>query len=231
MIADGKLNVGVERVGGYRLNVDREGLIGFFDEREDVRPHASAVKGVAGEELGRALLVKYFRQLDPTAEMLRESCTTGQKKGYRLDGWLRTSIENTPTLLQVEVKTWSRHSLDGKSLLLNASPAEVSAYKIERWDRYWSGSRFREDGLNKVLTPMRSPCPGLRVEPLACLWDAVHPNGAIDALFSVPIDEQQFRRVFIFSMSAFLRNIPETILRIDLPSTQERIRLLNQLFR
>jgi hypothetical protein len=156
-------------------------------------------------------------------------CSTGRAKGHRLDGWLKVTSGEALTLFQVEVKTWSYHSLGGRSLPLSTSPTELAAFKRGRWKRYWLGDRFRDNPLNKVLTPMRPPMPGV-VEPLACLWDAMHPTGAADPLFYAPLPEGAFKRVAVFSMSAFLRNMDEPLLELDLPSARERLRLLREIF-
>jgi len=168
-----------------KLTVDVRELLVFFDEDKDAGIHASSIKTIAGEELGFALLFEYFR-LKPGVEatILRDTPTTGKAKGRRLDGWLQTKIGPNTTLYQVEVKSWSCHSLKGRCLSVSATPEEVSDFKRNRWKRYWDGKAFCDPELNKVLTPMRRPtkAEGM-IQPLACLWDAVHPNGAVD-LFS-----------------------------------------------
>lgn len=211
--------------------INRKELIQFFDERSDVRSHASAIKSVAGEELGLALLVEYFRRQGMSAEVLPGPCTTGGAKGNRLDGWLKvTSLEGKASLFQVEVKAWSFHSLSGRPLPLAATSSELAEFKRERWKRYWLGNRFRDKELNKVLTPMRSPLPGVTVEPLACLWDAIHPQGETEPLFFTEIATGAFGRFAVFSMSSFLRGMNEPILKLNLPHARERLRLLREIF-
>jgi hypothetical protein len=160
----------VRNTGGPML-IDRRELIGFFDELGESRSqHANAIKAVAGEELGLHLLIDFFRRQNKEANILDESCTTGQSKGFRLDGWVQVTDRALVTICyQVEVKTWSAHSLQGRALSLAASPSEVATFKKERWNRYWCVDHFYDKELNKVLTPMKPPSICANVEPLACL--------------------------------------------------------------
>ena len=68
-----------------------------------------------------------------------------------------------------------------------------------------------KEQVRKVLTPMKPPVEGVQVEPLVCFWDAMHPTGETDVLFSIPLDSGKFTRVWVFSMSAHLRNFQNTI--------------------
>jgi len=68
---------------------------------------------------------------------VRRPCTTGKRKGPRLDCWLRVQgdaeLGAPDVLLQVEVKMWSAHAIGGRSLSLSATPEEIARYKKERW--------------------------------------------------------------------------------------------------
>jgi hypothetical protein len=220
--------------------IDRQELIRFFDDRPEVGRHAAAIKAVAGDELGLVLLVRYLHGLNQEAEVLRDGdelrrCTTGLSQGRRpyLDGWV--TVEEGPSVIyyQVEVKSWSMHSEQGRQLSLDAPPEEVADFKRRRWERYWDAARhrFRDDVLNKVFTPMRCPDPKVRPRPLACLWDAVHETGGDGPMFDVAVpDHEVFQRVWVFSMSAYLRSLKDETLDLDLRGTIERLHLLDGLF-
>lgn len=99
------------------INVNVGDLLAFFDEEaKGSSRHASAIVGVAGEDLGAALLVDYFRSQGVVAEILPERCTQGTKKGYRLDRWILTHAPAGDVLYQVEIKNWSAHAIGGRAL-------------------------------------------------------------------------------------------------------------------
>lgn len=212
------------------VNIDR--VLSFFDEDRSVSRHSNAIKTVAGEEFMFALLIKYFGS--DAAEMLSTTCTTGQTRGPRLDGWVKVQdgTASGPICYQVEVKSWSAHGV-GCGARFYRPGDDLATYKRQMWDTYWANGRFRERGLQKVLTPMRCPEPDADVRPLACLWSAVHPEGKEDPFFSVtPEAPTPFAKVWVFSASSFLRNIrdQEATFVLQLPAVRERMQWLNALF-
>ena len=219
------------------MNVCVPELISFFDEDRSARPHASAIKAVAGEELGLGLLMEYFRRNGIQTRLLDQPCTTGQRQGYQLDGWIEIpqQANSSARHYQVEVKSWSFHGVGPGSipLPLHCTPEELSAYKKRVWGAYWSDGYFSHEGLNKVLTPMKPPEGAKLVIPLACVWAAMHPNGDTTEFFKVPLSDQYaFPYVEVFSMSAFLRNLEpsESILSLEVPWVPERLKWLSRLF-
>ena len=113
---------------------------------------------------------------------------------------------------------------------VDANNAQVRAHKIERWSKEWNGKGFIKEGVRKVLIPMKPPEIGKQVEPLVCYWDAMHPKGKSNALFSIPLRSGTFKRVWIFSMSAHLRNLlrsGESMVFINAPSITARMKWLN----
>lgn len=214
------------------LTVSIPDLLNFYDSDINARSHSNAIKTVAGEELGFALLLHYLQSRGQNAEILRNPATT---KGNWLDGWVLVKSA-TPIYYQVEVKSWSMHSYGGGKQIVEEgiSKEELSAYKVKVWDFYWENGKFKDSKLNKVLKPMKPPVEGVKVEPLACLWSAVHDKGLSDPFFSVQtVDCAVFPKVHVFSMSAHLRNLLASgtkKLTLDLRDIETRLSHLNLLF-
>jgi len=143
-----------------KITVNLEALLPFYDENLEVSRHSNAIKTLAGEELGFALLIEHFRRIDVTAMLLNRTCNTGNRKGSRLDGWIEAKriSSATCTYYQVEVKSWSIHGVGGDStpLPLTASAEELATYKKRLWSHYWSNGQLTEPALNKVLIPNSS---------------------------------------------------------------------------
>ena len=214
------------------VEIDVLSLLQFFDEKVPAsRYHATAVVAVAGEDMGAGLVAHYLRQQGLTVEVLPK-CVPGTRRGVRLDRWIRTIHDGNAIDYQVEIKNWSAHAIGGKALKANALPDELAAHKIERWSREWDGSTFRKSGARKVLTPMEPPEPNSRVEPLIVYWDAMHPSGEREPFFFVPLENPAFSRVWIFSMSAYLRELLSSGISkvmLEMPDTVQRVRWLKRL--
>jgi hypothetical protein len=219
----------------HLLELDIISALRFFDEAvPESRYHATAIVAAAGEEMGIGLLAHYFRQLGAMAEVLPGPITQGTRKGARLDRWLRVTRDRDITYYQTEIKNWSAHAIGGKSLSAQATPAELAVHKIERWNREWDGHTFRSKPVLKVLTPMKPPTEDAHVEPMVCFWNAMNPTGGPEPLFSVPLQAQHFVRVWVFSMSGFLRQTLASgtvSLRLQMPDTVSRLTWLHQIFR
>lgn len=209
-------------------------MLEFFDEAvPSSQHHATAIVAIAGEDMGAGLLLHYFRQKNITAEILPKLCTQGTRSGVRLDRWILATQNKKRIYYQTEIKNWSAHAFGGESLKITASPQEIKAHKIERWEKEWDGSTFRKIGARKVLTPMEKPEQNCIVEPLICYWDAMHPKGKDEPLFSVPLQNQHFSRVWVFSMSTYFRNLLSSSIRkvsLDMPDSVKRINWLDSLF-
>lgn len=213
-------------------------VLSFFDEDRTVSKHSNAIKTMTGEEFMFALLIEYFSRSNFEAELVTHICTTGKSKGPRLDGWVKVKKAGTNdahTFYQVEVKSWSAHGVGSGSRFVGPSSTtdDLAAYKREVWATYWSNGRFIEDGLNKVLTPMKCPDPIAVVKPLACLWSPVHPTGDATPFFFVrPEPRASFPEVFVFSASSFLRGIEanEPTLKLRLPQLAARMGRLDTFF-
>ena len=211
--------------------IDVKGLLEFYDARPDSsRGHATAITQVAGEELGLALLRRYFQETGKPARIRDEACKAPGRSGSRLDAWLDVGLGSERTLYQVEVKNWSAHSLDGYPIALSATAAEIQEYKIEAWKEYWDGEAFIQPQLQKVLRPVPPPEKGARVEPLACLWDLVHPRGELEPMFRVALGSRPFPHMTVFSMSSYLRSLRRSRITLQMPHTVARLFWLQRLF-
>jgi len=156
------------------------------------------------------------------------------------------------TLYQVEIKNWSATAIGGRELQLDADPAILRAYKQERWLKHWDSERgsFRHKYVEKVLSRMKIPTradddsgqlrpilPPIQpheVEPMLCFWWAVHPDGDDESLFSYSLPTGHtsgFSSLTVFSMSSYLRSLPDDEVVLEMPVASRRIDWLNKLFR
>ena len=220
-----------------RLKIDRLAVIEFFDGKpSNSRGHATALTAIAGEELGVGLLKHYFEHHKKANVRVCCPCTQNTSKGYRLDCWLYVTGHRSTRLYQVEVKNWSAHAIGGKVLDVRATSEQRSAYMKNCWRRHWNidQRKFGNPRIAKVLTRMHPPkeWQELRVTPLLCMWEAMHPAGTIDApFFSIRIaGKHDFAVLSVFSMSAYLRTLKCSHLIMDMPRTVERLEWLKLLF-
>lgn len=189
------------------LQIDRVGVINFFDDPNGTSRHANAFVAIAGEELGAGLMKHYLENVaGGQVQVLPGSCTPGTQNGGRLDRWMLAQWPDREILFQVEIKNWSANSLDGRNLALNAPPEKVAAHKRERWSRVWNDAEqgLRDFATQKVLMPMKSSRTE-KIKPALCMWDAMHPRGDITPWFNIALPSgSHFERLWVFSMSTYL---------------------------
>lgn len=206
-------------------------LLKFFDVKtKENSGHATALVAVFGEELGAGLFCHYKENVEGRhTEIVSAKCTTGKKKGRRLDRWIREERENESVLYQVEIKNWSAHAIGGRNLRLDADRAETAEYKRRAWSDEWRDGAFRKRSAGKVLVPMSPPedYEGLKVEPLVCYWMAMHPGGKDAPFFRVTPATGTFDAVWVFSMSAYLRTLTCGCIEIPMPDTEKRLSWIN----
>lgn len=207
------------------INVKR--LLQFFDEiTQGSEGHATAIVAVCGEDLGIGLLRHYFESQGYNVQIARP-CTQGTKKGKRLDCWMRIKSCDEEMLYQIEIKNWSAHAIGGAKLLIDTEQDAYSNYKITQWKRLWDDKLgIKHENLTKVIIPMKPPqqFAGIQIEPLACIWTAIHPTGDDECIFNVDLPEDGWcRHLWFFSMSSYLRSIKESVIKLNMPDTRKRI--------
>jgi hypothetical protein len=221
-----------------KLNLSQ--LLDFYDYRvASSNTHASAINAVLGEDFAVALMCHYFNAEGSTVEALPIPCTTGKQKGYRLDKWIAVkSIDQPAIIYQVEIKNWSAHSIGGTTVKRGASASEMIEYRRNRWRRQFKTTDnthlpSQKETL-KVLTKMLLPQShqGYQHKALLCFWEALHPAGVDEPLFTVDVSSDNFEELQIFSMSNYIRRLlkhTET-LEVEMPDTDARIAWLNSIY-
>ena len=221
--------------GRLRINVKR--LLEFFDEKpgESVG-HATAIVGVIGEDLGASLLKHYLEcTRNAKVSILPGTPKTGNKKGPRLDRWVDVVWpDGSGRLFQTEIKNWSAHAIGGRPLKVNASPDEVATFGIEHWQGHVKSMHNQWKPIYKVLTPMKKPRDvdlSHTVEPLLIYWWVIHPEGLNESFFSHDLDAStEFSRLWLFSMSSYLRGLNEDAIELEMPHAAKRMSWLHELF-
>jgi hypothetical protein len=210
-------------------------LLDFYDKRViGSSGHASAINAVMGEDLAIALLIDYFSRKDHQAVLLSRKCTQGTRKGKRLDAWIEISNEDGAFQYQTEIKNWSAHAIGGRVSPEHETKESMVAYRINRWQNQFSVERrtLKDEAAKKVLVPMQSQSPDWRPRPLIVFWDAMHPTGLTQEFFSVEVLSEHFNKLWVFSMSTYVRNLISTgisELVVKMPDTVERLFWLDQL--
>ncbi len=238
------------------VTIDVQETLRFFDEKPDwSNKHATGIVGVLGEDLNAACFQCYIESKGGSVAVLQDTVGTGGKKGPRLDRWITVDwSDGSKTVFQTEIKNWSAHAKGGKTLPVNAPSKEVADYKQRRWKERWDSSRrtLNDDKTAKVLVPMKPPS-GLEerresIRPLLIFWEAIGPrNKSGDHLFHMdkptcdfPFDipstwpqppyEREFPSLWVFSVSSYLRSIPDTTIELQMPNAVARLRIIESLF-
>ncbi|MCY4653171.1 MAG: hypothetical protein OXC95_08410 [Dehalococcoidia bacterium] len=240
------------------VTVNVEDLLRFFDEKPDwSEKHATGIVGIVGEDLNAACFQHYLESEGARSAVLRDPdsrrplpVTTGNRKGPRLDRWIEVVwADGSKTVFQTEIKNWSAHAIGGKTLATSATPEEVTNYKRERWKLRWDECRrtLPEALTAKVMVRMKSPggVDEESIRPLLIFWEAMGRRGqeddhlliedhpTCDFPFELPSSwpkPNEFPDLWIFSVSSYLRSIPDAIIKLDMPEAARRLRILDKLF-
>jgi hypothetical protein len=71
------------------------------------------------------------------------------------------------------------------------------------------------------------------VRPMICFWDAMHPDGDGSPLFDVEVISKDFKRLWVFSMSNYVRNLLSDeiyYIQLDFPDTAARMNWINRIY-
>ncbi len=217
------------------LRVNRQYLLSFFNEGlEEAHGHHTAMTGMVGEPLAVALILHYLNRDGGAARCISTKVTPGMKKGNRLDAW----IDNGEgTLYQTEIKMWAGNAIGGLKLKPDADAAALLAGGLRQWRRVWDAERqtFMDMSVGKVLTPMQKPqgYESASVEPLACFWWMLQLPCGSKPWFTVsalPTPGQPFKKVHLFSLTAYLLSLTDETLELEMPLLSQRLTLLDRLF-
>ena len=221
------------------VQIDARALLAFFDEKAQKQENqdANAVNALAGEDLGLGLGLDYLRRTGAHANVVPQPCTTGRRNGPRLDGWIAVEKAGERLLYQIEVKNWTAHSYQGKSLSVDAKPSVVDGFARQRWQDFWLPEKQLYWGADKVLVRMAKPLgyADWPVVPLVIFWFAIARDGAAHPLTIQSRDvptESEFPSIHLFSLSLHLRQMlpAAPFLHIEAPRIARRMRRLSRIF-
>lgn len=236
------------------LTIDVQEILHFFDEKPKWSiKQATAMVGVFGEDLNAACFRRYIKSQGARATVRPDPVTTGKRKGPQLDRWIVVGWpDGSETVFQTEIKNWSSHAVDGKTLPIRANAKDIADHKQKRWELRWDSQihTLKRDDIAKVLVPMKLPSDleghAKDVRPLLIFWEPTGPREkAHEHLFRIdsptydfpfkippawpnpPYDE--FRSLWVFSVSSYLRSIPDASIKLEMPDAYHRLRILGRL--
>lgn len=239
------------------LRVNVRETLRFFDEKPDwSAQQATAVVAVLGEDLAAAALQHCLEANDASKVTIRtETVGTGGLKGPRLDRWIEVDLSSGQRFLfQTEIKNWSAHAIGGRTLALDAPAGSVEKYKQCHWANGWDAESwtFKRSDVAKVLVPMQPSfdTDDRTILPLVIYWTSTGPEYREDRvpgghLFSIDRPtcnfpfrppatwprEMGFPELWVFSVSSYLRSVPqeEEEIELHMPNAANRLRTLNLL--
>jgi hypothetical protein len=212
-------------------------MIDFYDRMvPESKGHATAINAVMGEEFATALFFDYANKNKLIPKVISEICTQGTQKGKRLDRWIEVSENGRKIHYQTEIKNWSAHAFSGKKIPTNESEDYLKPYRISRWNIQFDSDlkTLKQEPARKVLIQMKSLDKEAEIRPLIIFWDSLHPDGNPEPFFNVAIDGSHFERLWIFSMSTYVRGLINSgvnELPVHMPNVVERLDWLNKIYR
>ncbi|MYB58626.1 MAG: hypothetical protein F4X51_19770 [Gemmatimonadetes bacterium] len=236
------------------LIINVKETIRFFDEKPCYSSkQATSIVGVVGEDLAASCFQHYLESHQCAKVTIYDNpVTTGKKKGPRLDRWIAVDWpDGRRIVFQTEIKNSSAHATEGKTLPVSATSEEVAVYKQKLWEKKWNTQhRTLEDNNDaKVLVPMEPPLHLKREEvlPLILYWIAIGtPDQVNSHLFCIPnpacgfplgrppnwpIHIENFPELWVFSVSSYLRSLPNDSIILHMPIAAHRLRILGKLFK
>ena len=232
----------------------------FDEKHDAKKGDATGIVAVVGEDLNTAIFQHYAAARGDHFEVVQKRdksgnptgphpVTPGGKYGPWLDRWLAVKPhQGRRFLYQTEIKGWSANAFGGTTLSVDANGSKVADYKQKQWETRWDS---KHQTLNlaataKVLVPMKPPADfaNLPIRPLIMFWEAIGPKGTTDDhLFSVEVTynfsfnppdtwiiDKKFEKLWVFSVSSYLRSLKELAIHLPMPDAARRIQTLNRLF-
>lgn len=191
-----------------KINLNIRETLRFFDEVTDEnRKLATGMVAISGEDLGAGIFKEFLRREKNhnTVKIYPNPVTPGTQQGSRLDRW----IETDTVLYQAEIKNWSAHAIRGKILKYDASMADVQKNAEWHWQDEWDfiKKRPKKASVAKVLNKMdpRGIGNSKPIIPLVIYWFPI--RYAISPFFAEPASSDNFKELWFFSMSSFLRQL------------------------
>jgi hypothetical protein len=214
------------------MKLSRTKLIKFYDERvkdEGRGSDVSAITALLGEDLLFGLFKHYWENKEKgILEIVSYTCTTGKKKGPRLDGWLKCETDKENILYQTEIKNWAAYSFGESQLPLNASEDEIEEFRKDQWEYYFGETSILHERVAKVLQPMKKPnsYENYVQIPLCCFWFYIANKAGVS--FSRHCYPHG-KIVHVFSASAYLRGLENDFIDISMERSERRLELIQEL--
>ena len=226
-----------------KTELDIVEIIMLFDHCiEKNRRHISAINGMIGEDLSKALLRHYFESQSYKVNLFDNSVPKENgSKGKWLDAWLEINQQGDKKLFQVEIKNWTSYSKGGRALAIDDSWDSVCKESQRRLKEIWVGENhsFKEKGLDKVFKLMNNPPEGYlntQAAPLISFWYPISDGkNMTDPLFSISLNHPEipFKELSIFSVSMYLRILLRkgiSSIGIDLNDVRDRLMLMDRIY-
>ena len=91
-----------------------------------------------------------------------------------------------------------------------------------------------DEKIAKVLVPMKPPsdleAQSIDIRPLLIFWEPTGPQDKADEhLFRMDTPYDEFRSLWVFSVSSYLRSIPDASIELEMPDAYRRLRILGRL--
>jgi RNAse (barnase) inhibitor barstar len=215
----------------------------LFDQKFDQNSrHISAINGMMGEDLSKAVLKHYFESQSYQVNLYENLVPKeGGSSGKWLDAWLEIKNDENQKLFQVEIKNWTAYSKGGRELNIDASWDLVCNESTRRLKEIWKSNThsFSEKGLEKVFKLMKNPPEGYlntQAAPLICFWYPIS-NGADfdDPLSSLSLNHPDipYNELSIFSVSMYLRLLLRkgvSSIEIELDDVRQRLALMDRMY-
>ncbi len=223
------------------MMIDLKKLLELYDTKTPKNTGCvAAINSMMGEELAVALFLDYAKRKNLNPAVISEKCTQGKNQGVRLDRWLGVNDKNEVIYYQTEIKNWTAHSFRGDASPKHTDVEAMKKYRIDRWEQRFDVSNhcLRDTSANKVLVPMKldiKTSSKFVVRPLIIFWEAMHPKGTDAEFFSTSVSGVEFKKLWVFSMSNYVRNLifkhKVSKISVNMPAVDARINWLNSIYK